>query len=312
MRLLMTGASGFVGRNMLLAAPPEWEIIALHSGRDASFPSWLAAHGLSHVTPIACDLTQPAQVAEMAQNAGNAVDVCLYLASNTSIARSLEFPLDDLAANVAAVINVLTSWQIGHLVYFSTGSVYIGIHGRAHPSLRLQPNFPYAISKLTAEYYTNAFQAYRASPERVTILRFFGAFGPYEPPRKFYTGLVTRFAVEGDPHFTVVGDGGNIIYTMYVADTVGGVLAVLNDPHGEPYEIYDFGRSNRETINDVVMRAGHTFGLEPIVEHTGTTAEYIDFYIDPEPFRERFGFTPTVTLEDGLHRLAEHLTHEHS
>ena len=56
MRLLITGAAGFLGRNALLAIPNSWQVVALHRPGSREFLTFLEAHQLNHVQPVACDL----------------------------------------------------------------------------------------------------------------------------------------------------------------------------------------------------------------------------------------------------------------
>ena len=151
---------------------------------------------------------------------------------------------------------------------------------------------------------------HRHSIKQATIVRFFGAYGPYEPARKLYTKLVRRFAFERDPHFTVIGDGENYIDAMYVGDAIKSLLAVLTSPPQEGARCVDLGLGNGESINQIVTRAAHVFGLEPQIHHEGSAAEYITFFIDPQPFASLYQFIPTITLEDGLQMLAAHLKQE--
>ena len=68
--------------------------------------------------------------------------------------------------------------------------------------------------------------------------------------------------------------------------------------------------ASHETVNQVVTRAAHAFGLEPQISHEGPTAEYIRFVIDPEPFSSVYQFIPMISLEEGLRRLSDHLEQE--
>lgn len=312
MRLLITGASGFLGRNVLLALPPAWQIVAPYRPDRSPLPGFVRAHGLDHVQAVPCDLTDAALVREMAALAGSSFDACLYLASNTSIPDSLLRPVEDLTTNVVGLLNVLEHCTFEHLVYLSSGAVYVGLHGMVGPESRLAPDLPYAISKLAAEHYIRANTHQRGMPATATILRFFGAYGPYEPARKLYTRLVRRFAFERDPHFTVLGDGDNYIDAMYVDDAIRAIVAALaqRPDSDEPVRTIDLGLGQRETVNQVVRRAGRVFGLEPVVTHEWRTPEYIDFAIDPRPFATLYGVLPAIALEDGLQRLATHLRRE--
>jgi UDP-glucose 4-epimerase len=310
MRLLVTGASGFLGRNILLAVPQEWQVVALYRPGNAGFLSFLETHSLQQVQPVACDLTDQQQVRQVFRAIGGDFDSCLALASNTSIPDSLERPVYDLMTNAIGLLHVLQSSSIGHLVYLSSGAVYIGLSGLVGPDAALSPTLPYAISKLAAEQYIRTFAMHKHTPRHATIIRFFGAYGPYEPARKLYTKLVRRFAFERNPHFAVTGDGENYIDAMYIDDAVRGLMAVLLSPSIEGIHCIDLGVGSRESVNSVVTRAAYAFGLEPDIHHEGASAEYIRFFIDPEPFASAYQFKPTIPLEAGLTSLAAHLERE--
>lgn len=307
MRLLISGAAGFLGRNALLAVPRSWQVTALYRPGNGDFLNFVEVYQLQHVQPVACDLTDIRQVEQAVDQVGRSFDSCLALASNTSIPRSIEQPVQDLTANTIGLIHLLQCCTFDHLVYFSSGAVYMGLTGLVGPASAISPNLPYAISKLAAEQYIRAFMHHHHMPRQATIIRFFGAYGPYELPRKLYTKLVRCFAFERNPQFTVIGDGANYIDAMYVDDTMRALLAILTLPPEEEFRCLDLGVGSRETVNQVVTRAAHTFGLEPQINHEGSTAEYIRFMIDPQPFALTCGFTPTISLEDGLRRLASHL-----
>jgi UDP-glucose 4-epimerase len=211
MRLLITGAAGFLGRNALLAIPNSWHVVATHRPSNTEFLAFLEAHQLNHVQPVACDLTDEHQVKQAIGRIGGNFDSCLALASNTSIPSSIERPVQDLTTNVIGLLHVLQCCSFDHLVYLSSGAVYVELAGLVGPSSSVSPKLPYAISKLAAEQYIQAFACHYQTPRCATIIRCCGAYGPYEPPRKLYTKLVRRFAFERNPHFTVIGGGENYI-----------------------------------------------------------------------------------------------------
>lgn len=307
MRLLITGANGFLGRNALLAMPNSWQVVALYRPDNTNFLAFLEAHRLDHVKPIACNLIDERQIKQAIGQVGRSFDSCLALASNTSIPYSIDHPIHDLTTNVIGLLHILQYCSFDHLVYLSSGAVYIGLTGMVGPASPVSPILPYAISKLAAEQYIRAFTCHHQMLKKATIIRFFGAYGPYEPSRKLYTKLVRRFAFERNPHFTVIGDGENYIDAMYIDDAIRAIMTVLNLPPEEKVRCIDLGVGRGETINQIVTRAAHTFELVPQVSHEGSSDEYIRFVIDPEPFRSAYHFTPMISLEEGLRYLAQHL-----
>jgi nucleoside-diphosphate-sugar epimerase len=310
MRLLITGASGFLGRNVLLAVPSSWQVTTLYRSGNTGFLSFVGDQQLRHVQPVACDLTDVRQVERAVSQIGRDFDSCLALASNTSIPDSIERPIDDLTTNTIGLLHLLQNCSFDHLIYLSSGAVYSGLNGLVGPASALSPTLPYAISKLATEQYIRAFAEHHHSLRRATIVRFFGAYGPYEPSRKLYTKLVRQFAFKGDPHFSVTGDGENFIDAMYIDDAIRALMAVLTLPPSERVRCVDLGVGSGESVNSVVTRAATLFGLEPQITHEASAAEYIQFVIDPRPFMSTYQFTPTISLEVGLKRLAHHLERE--
>ena len=304
LRLIVPGASGFIGRNLMCATPAEWEVVALyHTSQD--FPTWVEHKGLRHVTAVRCDLADGAAVRDLARQAGPRFDMCVFLAANGDPAYSVEHPLQDLQATAVTLLHFLSHFEIERFVYFSSGAVYDGLHGLVSPAVAVSPRLPYSISHWACEHYARAF-AHQGRVGQYVSLRFFGAYGPYEPPRKVYTKLVRRFAIERVPQFTVRGDGCNTIDAMYVEDAVRGILSVLESDKGDL--TVDFCSGTPLTINELVRTAARTFGLaDPDVEHTGQVPEYINFYASGETMARLFGFRPQIPLEDGLRRFAEFL-----
>jgi len=305
MRLLVTGASGFIGRNLLLAVPAGWPVLATYN-RSVDFVDFVARQGLRHVEPLAVDLAQQgagARIAAMSRE----FDGCVFLAANGDPARSVEDPKRDLADNTGTLVETLQHVRVQRFVYVSSGAVYDGLRGIVSPESAVCPSLPYAISKLASEHYVEHFVRQGRIGSGVNV-RFFGAFGPYEPERKIYTRLVRRFARERDARFIVSGDGRNLIDAMYVEDAVRALMLILQAREGVATHLtLDLSAGRPQTILDLVRTAAGIFDLDAQVTCAGTVAEYIQFRSGDRSMAERYGFAPRVSLEDGLRRLAAHL-----
>jgi nucleoside-diphosphate-sugar epimerase len=152
------------------------------------------------------------------------VDWALLLAGRVATAASRDDPIGELTAVAGVSANSIMHLRADQLVYMSSGSVYETLTGHLSPTRTLSPRLPYAIAKLAAE---SLFASYAEAP--YWSVRFFGAFGPGEPPFKLARRLVETFA-RGDSHFIVHGDGSNYIDPLYIKDAAAAIVLLLTTP----------------------------------------------------------------------------------
>jgi UDP-glucose 4-epimerase len=305
MHLVVTGASGFIGHNVLRRAPRDWQITAV-THRTSGLEAFAAAERLSNVRVVCCDLTDAEAVRGAAAQTGRA-DAALYLAANGDPAASAERPRWDLESNTVALVTFLEHWPVDHLVFLSSGAVYDGIVGPVTPAMAVSPRLPYAISKLASEQYVRFFCERRHALGSYISVRFFGAYGPYEPARKITTRWLLALAA-GQREFVLRGNGDNLIDFMYVDDAVDGLLRLVRA--GGASVTLDFASGAPVSVNTVVQTMARTLGVEIAVRHEGETEEYIQFHSIDRTMRERFGVAPSIAFEDGLRKLAAFFEHE--
>jgi nucleoside-diphosphate-sugar epimerase len=302
MKVLVTGASGFIGHNVLLRAPRDWQVTAMYHS-TAGLESFAAQHGLRNVDAVRCDLTNAAALAEFARRHAS-FDACLYLAANGDPAKSADRPAWDLTLNTLALVTLLEHVAFGHFVYVSSGAVYDGLRGDVSPHTAVAPRLPYAISKLASEHYVRAFSERRTSVGSYMNVRFFGAYGPYEPPRKITTRWM-RAVMDGQREFTIRGNGKNLIDFMHVDDAVDGFLR-LTAASGQCGTV-DFASGAPVTVNAVAETMARVLGVDVTLRHEGHTEEFIEFRTVDRSMRERFGVVPAISFHDGIRKLHQFL-----
>jgi UDP-glucose 4-epimerase len=308
MNLLVTGASGFLGRNLLLRAPAHWRIVALYNG-DTRFPEFVAGLKRPNIIPAQCDLASTPDVVRFTQTHGTEWDSCLYLAGKVDIPWSVREPKGDLLANTTPVLNLLDLIRVEKLVYFSSGAVYDGHVGEVGPDVPVAPTLPYAISKLASEHYVRFFHQRRHSVAKYLIVRFFGAYGPYEAEHKIYTKLIRTLGIERQDHYPIYGDGTNLIDAMYVDDAVEAVRRILNGDHWNLTINLAGGHPRR--IDDLVHAVGAALGVGSVTIHRNSVAnERNEFWGSVREMQELFEFRPGVDLAEGISRFRDFLARD--
>lgn len=303
MKLVVTGASGFIGHNVLLRAPREWTIHAVYHSTPG-LEQFVQTHGLTHVRPVRCNLLNESEVQSLARTIGGKPDAMLYLAANGDPAASAARPRWDLESNTVAFVTCLEHCPADHVVFMSSGAVYDGLAGAVTPTTAVSPRLPYAISKLASEQYLRFFAEHGSTVGSYVNVRFFGAYGPYEAPRKITTRWLQALAA-GQREFVIRGDGKNLIDFMYVDDAVDGLLTLL-EAKGARLTV-DFASGAPVTVNDIVETMASTLGVQVQVRHEGVVPEYIQFQSADMTMRERFGVSPSTPFADGLKRLSAFL-----
>ena len=296
MNILLTGASGFIGRNYLLKSKFSHEVNSCIIHESSTFINWLTEQRKKYITIHKIDLSNLLEIKSILGK-NESYDVCIYLAANGDPAFSYDNPLDDLYKNTVALVNLCSCIKAKKFIYFSSGAVYDGIDGYVNPNLKLSPKLPYAISKLSSENYLRYFQSIKKLG-KISIIRFFGAYGPYEAERKIYGKLVRHLGIQRQSDFVIKGDGKNLIDAMYIDDTINAIDNLIEDT--SPPEVFDLSSGNPLTITELVQNCARLFKISPIISYNGFVPEYINFVSNDNTYCKRYGNVSKISLEEGL------------
>ena len=298
MRIIITGASGFIGKNFLLSIPRDWEVIAVYN-YNKRFINFLKWNKLNNVKPVKCDLRNFKEVENLFSKYNN-FDVCLYLASNTSIPYSIDNPIDDLETNTLGLLNFLKFFKGKKFIYVNSATVYEGNEGEVDVNTNIRPLIPYSISKLGCENYIKLY----ANNFDYVIVRSFGVYGPYESERKIFTRMIKEFSRK-KKRFKIYGDGENLINCMYIKDFVNGIFKIIESK--KVNLTVDFYNGKSYSINELVKRVGEIFDIKVEVIHDCESKEKNSFYCKSEDIWGIYKFKPRYSLKMGILKFSEFL-----
>jgi UDP-glucuronate 4-epimerase len=305
MRVMVTGAAGFIGYHVaaaLLARGIEvvgvddlnaYYDVRLKLARLARLGQGFVFHRL--------DLADHEGLARL----GDGVEVVVHLAAQAGVRYSLEQPFAYAAANLTGHLSVLEmvrhSKTMKHLIYASSSSVY-GI-GSALPyaedARADQPSSLYAATKradeLMSRSYTHLFGL------KQTGLRFFTVYGPWGRPDMAYFGFAEAI-MAGQP-VTLYDEGRLKRDFTYIDDIVAGILGVFDHPPGDaaPHRLFNIGNNRAEYVTDLVRLLEERLGRKAvIVNRPKPEADPVETWADVSALGALCGYAPATRLETGI------------
>ena len=194
-------------------------------------------------------------------------DFVLHQAALPSVPRSISDPKSSNEANITGTLNVLIAAKdsgIKKVVCASSSSVYGDTPTLPKSeNMPVNPLSPYAITKMTAEFYCNVFQEIYGL--QTVSLRYFNVFGPKQDPNSQYAAVIPNFisAIKNNKPPVIYGDGEqsrDFSYVKHIVDA--NMLACESDKTG----VYNIACGRRITVNQLVEMINEIMGknIEPV------------------------------------------------
>lgn len=296
MRILITGAAGFIGSHIAEAYHAAGHHVLgldnLSTGRRDNLPA--------PVPFVPCDLLDDDTLAFIFNDFHP--EVVSHHAAQANVRASWENPDHDARTNVTATLAVLrhcARTRVRRVIYASSGGAIYGDPSSLpvpedHPA---RPLSNYGVTKYTGELYLRSFNA--SAGISTIALRYSNIFGPRQDPAG-EAGVIAIFATEllQNRRPVIFGDGSKTRDYLYIDDAVRANLLALSYPRNG---IFNVG-SGTETADLEIFRAvrdalGST--LEPtFVERQPGEVKRIS--LDCSRARRELGWQPTVSFTDGL------------
>ena len=345
MKVLVTGAAGFIGANLvmqLLKREKNIEILGIDSLNNYYDPA-IKDFRLAEIdksveyNPSSVWRFVKGNIADKvlidSLFAEFAPDIVVNLAAQAGVRYSITNPDAYIESNLIGFYNILEACRhsydngaegVKHLVYASSSSVY-GSNKKVPYSTEDKVDNPvslYAATKKSNELMAHAYSKLYNIPS--TGLRFFTVYGPAGRPDMAYFGFTDKL-LKGET-IKIFNYGNCKRDFTYVDDIVEGVIRVIHkapERHtGEdglpipPYAVYNIGNSNPENLLDFVQILQEELvaaGVLPTDYDFEAHKELVPMqpgdvpvtFADTMPLERDFGFKPSTSLREGLRRFAE-------
>jgi nucleoside-diphosphate-sugar epimerase len=303
-RCLVTGGAGFIGSNLvdrLLAGGASVRVLDdFSTGKLEN----LAEAG-DQVEGLEGSVTDPAACAA----ACRAVDVVFHQAALPSVERSVIDPVASHEVGGTGTLNVLVAARdagVRRVVYAGSSSAYGDTPELPkHEGMVPNPRSPYAAAKLTGEMYCQAFAD--VYDIEAVVLRYFNIFGPRQDPTSLYSAVIPLFvtkALAGEAP-VINGDGEQTRDFTFVDNAVDANVLAATSPAGRVNgQVFNVGCGDRISVNTLWHEIRRSTGAAVEAMYGPPRAGDVrDSLADLSSIRERMGYHPIVSLEEGLERV---------
>ena len=324
MRVLVTGAAGFIGMHTSLRLLERGEEVVGYDNLNAYYDPALKAARLERLqahpgfTFVRGSLEDRDAVVDLF--ASHRPQRVVNLAAQAGVRYSIEDPHAYVDANLVGFVNVLEGCRAGgveHLVYASSSSVY-GANTKLPFSVADAVDHPvslYAASKKANELMAHTYSHLFRLP--TTGLRFFTVYGPWGRP-DMALFLFTKAILAGEP-IRIFNHGRMRRDFTFIDDIVEGVIRVLDAPaapdpafdpdapdpstSSAPYRIFNIGNDHPTELLRYVDVLEDALGVKAIRQLEDIQPGDVPAtWADVDALRDAVGFAPATPVEEGVRR----------
>ena len=319
MRILVTGAAGFVGFHLSLALIRENHYVVgvdnLNDYYDVGLKKLRLeeierSENSSNFSFIRSDISDKEFIKDLFKN--NNFDIVINLAAQAGVRYSLENPYSYLDSNMAGFLNILEGCRkasVKHLIYASSSSVY-GMNIKQ--PFGVEDNVDHPVSFYAASKRSNELMAYSYShlyKIPTTGIRFFTVYGPYGRPDMAYFKFTKD--IQNNKPIDVFNDGKMQRVFTFIDVIVEGIINVFEKPPIEqkkintnstaPCTIVNMGNNNPVSLNyfiELIEKALNKNARKNFLPMQPGDVPIT--YADINPLVEDYNFKPTTSIEDGI------------
>lgn len=303
-KALVTGGAGFIGSHLAEALVRQRCAVTVLDNLASGHLSNLDAVS-RQIDFVQGDIQDDALLEKLVAGC----DAVFHQAAVVSVTRTVKEPVASAQVNDLGTIKVLDAARrngVRRVVLASSSAVY-GDSPQLPKTEALVPAplSPYAVQKLTNEYYADLY--FRLYGLETVCLRYFNVYGPRQDPASPYSGVISIFmtrACETQPP-VIYGDGRQTRDFVFVQDVVRANLLAATRAAAQG-RVFNVGAGRAVAINALwQMIAGLARITVSAQYREPRPGEIVHSLAGIQSAREGLGFQPTVSLDEGLRRTFE-------
>ncbi len=300
---LITGIAGFIGSTLAHTL--------VEQGHEVRGIDNLSTGNLDNLADIRSKISfqeMDLQDAAGMKSACEGVDYVLHQGALASVPRSVKDPLSSHESNINGTLNLLIAARdakVRRIVYAASSSAYGDqpTQPKQEDMLPL-PLSPYAVQKLTCEYYIQSF--YRSYGLEGVCLRYFNIFGPRQAADSPYSGVIAQFTFKMMAGETpsIYGDGLTSRDFNYVENAVSANLLACTAPSEVATgRVFNIGTGKSHTLNDVYAAIAGQLGFSAKPNYGPEREGDIKHSLaDISRASKELGYQPKAQFHEGLQK----------
>lgn len=300
--VLVTGGAGFIGSNLVERLVVEGVSVTVidnfSTGKRENIKS--IKNKIKLIEGDICDEKVLKKAIHLKETR-----VIFHIAAIPSVPRSIKFPSETNRVNVEGTVKLLQSAvnaKVKRVVFISSSSVY-GDTPTLPKREDMPPNplSPYAVSKLGGELYSKVFSLNFGI--EVVCIRLFNVYGPRQDPNSQYAAVIPIFikSLLSGSAPPIYGDGNQTRDFTFVHDTVEGLILAGLAKGNVAGEIINIAGGGRTSINSLAETLAQIIGITNKPAYLSPReGDILHSYADITKARKLLGYTPKISLEEGL------------
>ena len=237
------------------------------------------------------------------------IEYVLHQAALPSVPRSIEIPFESNDNNTNGTLNILIAankHKVKKVVYAGSSSAYGDSPSLPKiESMTPNPLSPYAVNKLSGEYYCSVFS--KVYGLQTVTLRYFNVFGPRQDPTSYYSAVIPKFikAIREQKSPTIFGDGEQSRDFTYIENVVAANLLACHAQNVSG-EVFNIACGERLSVNDLFTHLAEILKSNIKAQYLPPrTGDVKHSLADITKAQKMLGYTIKVPVKEGLKRTVE-------